>query len=167
MTTWKKLAAIGGALAALALIGGAACTPRYAAEGDTVSVHYTGTQDDGTEFDSSEGGDPIEFTVGATQMIAGFEQAVYGMQVGETKTVTIPPAQGYGLRNENLVVEMDLDEFPGGSATVGQQMQLTFSNGRTAAAVVTEVSEATVTVDANHFLAGKDLTFEIRLVSIR
>lgn len=79
MTIWKKLAAIGGALAALALIGGAACTPRYAAEGDTVSVHYTGTQDDGTEFDSSEGGDPIEFTLGANQMIAGFEQAVYGM----------------------------------------------------------------------------------------
>ena len=167
MTLSKQLIAVGAALVSFALVGGAACAPRYAGDGDTVSVHYTGTLDDGSQFDSSEGGDPIEFTLGANQMIAGFEQVVYGMQVGEAKTVTIPPAQGYGLRNENLVVEMDLDEFPGGSATVGQQMQLTFSNGRTAAAVVTEVNEATVTVDANHFLAGKDLTFEIRLVSIR
>jgi len=160
----KQLVATGVALATLALIGGVACTPRYAGEGDTVSVHYTGTLDDGSEFDSSEGSDPIKFVLGEPGMIPGFEQAIYGMKVGETKTVTIPAAQAYGPRNENLVMEIELEDFPGGSAKVGQKVQVSFGNGT---AVVTEVSETTVTLDANFFLAGKDLTFEIRLVDIR
>ncbi|MEE8353714.1 MAG: peptidylprolyl isomerase, partial [Dehalococcoidales bacterium] len=150
-----------------ALVGGAACAPRYAGNGDTVSVHYTGTLDDGSQFDSSVGGDPIEFVLGQPGMIAGFARAVYGMRVGETKTVTIPSAQAYGPRNETLVMELALEDIPGGSAEVGQSMQVTFANGRVRTAVVTEVSETTATVDANSLLAGKDLTFEIKLVSIR
>lgn len=167
MTLSKQLITVGAALVLFTLVGGAACAPRYAGDGDTVSVHYTGTLDDGSQFDSSVGGDPLEFTLGEPGLIAGFERAVYGMRVGETKTVTIPAAQAYGPRNETLVMELDLDKFPGGSATVGQQMQVTFSSGRSAIAVVTEVSETTATVDANSRLAGQDLTFEIKLVSVR
>ena len=153
-------------LIALILAGGMACAPRYAGEGDAVSVHYTGTLDGDSEFDSSEGSDPIKFTLGGGQMIPGFEQAIYGMAVGETKTVTIPSAQAYGPRNENLVMELDISEFPGTSATVGQRLQVSFDTGGVGLATVTAVSETTVTVDANHFLAGKDLTFEMKLVDI-
>lgn len=168
MTISKQLVAVVVALTALALVGGAACAPRYAAEGDTVTVHYTGaTSDDGVQFDSSEDGDPIEFVLGQPGMIPGFSDAVYGMQVGETKTVAIPSAQAYGPRNETLVMKLELDDFPGGSAEIGQSVQVTFANGRVRTAVVTEVSKTTATVDANFFLAGKDLTFEIRLVGIR
>ncbi len=167
MTLSGQLVAVGAVLAALALIGGAACAPRYAGGGDTVNVHYTGTLDDGSEFDSSVDGDPIEFTLGTNQMIPGFERAVYGMRVGETKTVTIPAAQAYGPRNETLVMEVDLEDLAGGNAEVGQRVQVTFASGRGGIAVVTEVSETTATVDGNSRLAGKDLTFEIELVSIR
>ena len=167
MTISKQLVAVVVALAALALVSSAACTPRYAAEGDSVSVHYTGTTSDGNQFDSSVGSDPIEFTLGSGQMIRGFEDAVYGMKVGETKTVTLPPDQAYGPRNENLVMELNPEDFPGGSPEVGQRLQVTFAGGRVDSAVVTEVSETTVTVDANFFLAGKDLTFEIKLVSMK
>ncbi len=163
----KQLVTAGAVLAALVLIGGAACAPRYAGDGDIVSVHYTGTLDDGSQFDSSEGGDPLEFTIGANQMIPGFEAAVYGMRVGETKTVTIPAAQAYGPRNATLVMEVDLKDLPGGSAQVGQQLQVTFTGGLVRTAVVTEVSETTATADANFRLAGEDLTFEIKLVSVR
>ena len=167
MTLSKQLIAVGAALVSFALVGGAACAPRYAGDGDTVSVHYTGTLDDGSQFDSSVGGDPLEFTLGISQMIPGFERAVYGMRVGETKTVTIPAAQAYGPRNETLVTELDLDELPGGTAEVGQRVEVTFAGGRRGVAVVTEVGETTATVDANSLLAGKDLTFEIELVSVR
>lgn len=167
MTISKKRAALAVVLVTLTLAGSVACTPRYAAAGDTVRVHYTGTQDDGSQFDSSEGKEPIEFTLGGGQMIRGFEQAVYGMQAGETKTVTIPPEQAYGHRNENLVVELDIEEFPDGSAIVGQEMQITFDNGSIRTAAITEVTGTTVTLDANYYLAGEDLTFEIRLLSIK
>lgn len=167
MTISKQLVVVVVALTALAMIGGAACAPRYAAEGDTVAIHYTGTTSDGNQFDSSVGGDPLEFVLGQPGLIAGFADAVYGMKVGETKTVTIPAAQAYGPRNENLVMKLDLKNFPGGSAEVGQSVQVTFAGGSVGNAVVIEVSETTVTVDANHFLAGKDLTFEIKLVSVR
>ncbi len=163
----KQLVTVGAILAALSLIGGAACAARYAGEGDSVSVHYTGTMDDGSQFDSSEGGDPLEFTLGANQTIPGFEDAVYGMRVGETKTVTIPAARAYGPRSETLVMEVDLEDIPVGSVEVGQQLQVTFTDGRARIAVVTAVSETTATVDANSRLAGEDLTFEIKLVSAR
>ena len=139
-----------------------------AVNGNTVKVHYTGTLNDGTEFDSSEGGEPLEFTLGARQMIAGFEDAVYGMRVGESKTVTIPPEEAYGLRNEDMIVEVERSALPAGSdPQVGQSLQLTDSSGRRVTAEIIEVGATTVTVDANHRLAGEDLTFQIRVVEIR
>ena len=162
----KYLFTVAILLTVTALTGG--CSTRYAQDGDTVSVHYTGTLADGTEFDSSRDRDPLEFTLGAGGMIAGFEDAVHGMKVGQTKTVTIPAAQAYGPRQENLVIEMDRDQL-GGDADpqVGEMVSITYSDGSQGVATVTEATETTVTLDANHFLAGKDLIFEIKLVKIR
>ena len=149
------------------LMGGCGST-QFARDGDIVDVHYTGTLEDGSEFDSSEGKDPLQFTVGAGQMIAGFENAVYGMKVGETKTVTIPSAEAYGPHDENLVMEINRDELPEDiEPTVGLQIGVTYEGGQQGSATVTEVTETTVTLDANHFLAGKDLIFELKLVKIR
>ena len=168
MTISKRPVIAVAALSALALVGSVACAPRYASEGDTVAIHYTGTtSDDGVQFDSSVGGDPLEFVLGQPGLIAGFSDAIYGMTVGETKTINIPAAEAYGPRNENLVMQLALDNFPGASAEVGQSLQITFADGNTGSAIVTEVSETTATVDANFFLAGKDLTFEIKLMSVR
>ncbi len=134
-----------------------------AKDGDVVQVHYTGTLEDGSQFDSSVGGDPLEFTVGAGRMIAGFDRAVVGMTVGEKKTITIPAAEAYGERREDLVVEVDRDELPADIIPeVG--MQLTRGN---VVVTVTAVSETTFTIDTNHELAGKDLIFEIELVSVK
>ena len=149
------------------LMGGCGST-QFAKDGDIVDVHYTGTLEDGSEFDSSEGKDPLQFTVGAGQMIAGFENAVYGMKVGETKTVTIPSAEAYGPHDEDLVMEINRDELPEDiEPTVGLQIGVTYEGGQQGSATVTEVTETTVTLDANHFLAGKDLIFELKLVKIR
>lgn len=148
-------------------MGGCGST-QFARDGDIVDVHYTGTLEDGSEFDSSEGKDPLQFTVGAGQMIAGFENAVYGMKVGETKTVTIPSAEAYGPHDEDLVMEINRDELPEDiEPTVGLQIGVTYEGGQQGSATVTEVTETTVTLDANHFLAGKDLIFELKLVKIR
>lgn len=139
-----------------------------AQSGDTVQVHYTGTLADGTVFDSSEGGDPLEFKLGTHQMIPGFEDAIYGMAEGETKTFTIPAAEAYGERRSELVITVDFSELPPDAADleVGDVVNLSTSTGGSVRAIVTEVTEKTVTFDANHFLAGKDLTFEVRLVKI-
>jgi len=152
-------------IAGVLLISG--CSTQYAKDGDTVDVHYTGTLEDGTEFDSSEGRDPLQFTIGAGQMISGFENAVYGMKVGETKTVTIPAAEAYGQHDEDLVIEVNRDELPEGiEPEVGMQIGIAYEGGQQGQATITEVAETTVTLDANHFLAGKDLIFEIKLVRI-
>jgi len=157
---------LGVLLTGLALVSG--CSSRPAAEGDTVRVHYTGTLEDGTEFDSSRDRDPLEFVLGAGGMIPGFENAVYGMKVGETKTVTIAAAEAYGPHDEDLVMEINRDELPEEvNPTVGLQIGVTFEGGQQGLATVTEVTETTVTLDGNHRLAGKDLTFEIKLVEIR
>jgi len=135
--------------------------------GDTVKVHYTGTLSDGTQFDSSKGKDPLEFTVGAGQMIKGFDAAVRGMKVGETKTVTIPAAEAYGEHKDSLVITFDLSEIPDGmSLKVGDTVPLQTASGGYVNGTVTAVTDTDVTVDANHRLAGKDLTFEITLVEI-
>ena len=166
MTRGKYLFLAAVLLAGTALTGG--CSTRYAKDGDTVSVHYTGTLADGTEFESSQGGDPLEFTLGGGGMIRGFDDAVYGMKVGETKTVTIPAAEAYGPHDESLVIEMDRDQFPeDADPQVGQGLTVTFANGRQGIATVTEVTETTITLDANHRLAGEDLIFEIKLVKVR
>jgi len=138
-----------------------------AKDGDTVKVHYTGTLGDGTTFDTSVEREPLEFTLGAGQVIPGFEEAVIGMQVGQSKTVTIPSEEAYGPHSDELIMVVERDQLPEGlDPEVGQQLQTQGADGRTTIVVVTEVSETTITVDANHPLAGKDLTFEIELVEI-
>jgi peptidylprolyl isomerase len=138
-----------------------------AKEGDTVKVHYTGTLEDGSVFDTSVEREPLQFTIGQGQMIPGFEQGVIGMKLGESKTITIPADQAYGPYNEDLVGVVERDHLPAGmEPEIGQRLQSTQANGQIVVVTVINVSESTVTVDANHRLAGKDLTFEIQLVEI-
>jgi len=141
---------------------------RQATNGDTVQVNYTGTLSDGTVFDTSVGREPLEFTLGAGQMIPGFEQAVPGMKVGESKTITIPAADAYGPRRDDMIIEVNREELPSGlDPNVGEQLQMTRADGGTSMVTVIKVAEKTITIDANHPLAGKDLTFEIELVKIQ
>jgi peptidylprolyl isomerase len=144
--------------------GGAAVAAK---KGDTVKVDYTGTLGDGTQFDSSIGREPLQFTVGAGQMIAGFDAAVVGMKVGEKKTVTIPAAKAYGERDESLVFQVDRAKLPANiNPQVGMKLQMTQNDGSNIVVTITKVDESKVTMDANHELAGKDLTFEITMVEI-
>jgi peptidylprolyl isomerase len=138
-----------------------------AKEGDTVKVHYTGTLDDGTVFDSSIGREPLQFTLGEGQMIPGFEQGVLGMKLGESKTFTIPADQAYGPYYEELVWEISRDQLqPGMEPELGQRLQASQTNGQPIIVTIIEVSETNVTVDANRQLAGEDLTFAIQLIEI-
>ena len=148
----------------LALIG---CSGAKTVENDdTVKVDYTGTLSDGSQFDTSIGKQPLEFTLGKNEVIVGFEKAVIGMKVGETKTVTIPAAEAYGERNENLVFEMDRSSFPEDQQPqVGMQFRGTSTIG-TLIYTIIDVNDTKVTVDGNPPLAGKDLTFEITLIEI-
>jgi FK506-binding protein 1 len=132
-----------------------------AEEGDNVALHYKGTFDDGTMFDSSEGKEPLEFNVGAGQVIAGFNDAVVGMQVGESKTFQVPQESGYGPVKPELVIEFPKDKAPEG-VEAGQRVQL----GNGMPATVIEVTDEIVKIDANHPLAGKDLTFEITIAGL-
>ncbi len=134
---------------------------RVAQDGDKVAVHYRGTTDDGVEFDSSRGRAPLEFVVGAGQMIAGFDAAVHGMAVGDSVTVRLEPAEAYGERDESMILEFPASDAPEG-LKVGDPVAL--NNG--ARAVVLEVTDEIVRIDANHQLAGQALTFEIEMVSI-
>ncbi len=143
------------------------CKAKVVQPGDVVKVHYTGTLDDGSVFDSSEGRDPLEFTVGAGQLIKGFDEAVIGMKVGEVKTVTIPAADAYGEYDDELILEFPQDELPEGvDPSVGDYVQLGLSDGSVMAVPVIEVTETTVVVDANNKLAGKDLTFKIEVIEL-
>ena len=138
-----------------------------AKSGDTVRIHYTGTLDDGTQFDSSAGRDPLEFALGAGQVIPGFDSAVDGMTVGESKTVTIPAGEAYGDRHEQLVQQVSRSALPDEiEPAVGMQLQSQSPEGQVMMLVVTEVEEDSITVDANHPLAGQALTFAIELVEI-
>jgi peptidylprolyl isomerase len=138
-----------------------------AKNGDTVTVHYTGKLEDGMVFDSSANRDPLQFTLGEGLLIPGFEQAVLGMSPGESKTAEVSADQAYGPHREEMVVEIDLQEFPPHlQPEVGQQLQIPQSDGRVARLAVIAVSEQKVTLDANHPLAGRDLTFDIRLLEI-
>jgi peptidylprolyl isomerase len=138
-----------------------------AKSGDTVRIHYTGTLDDGTEFDSSAGRDPLEFSLGGGQVIPGFDNAVDGMAVGESKTVTIPAEQAYGERHEQLVQEVPKSALPDEiDPSVGMHLQSRSPEGQVMNLVVTEVAAESITVDGNHPLAGQALTFDIELVEI-
>jgi FKBP-type peptidyl-prolyl cis-trans isomerase 2 len=138
-----------------------------AKSGDTVRVNYRLKLEDVEEYESTFGEDPIEFKLGAGEVIEGFEDAVAGMKPGDEKTVEIPPDKAYGQHREDLVFEVDTNEFPVDlKPEVGKKLQIQHSEGRTTMVIVTEVSESNVTLDANHPLAGKDLTFDIELVEI-
>ncbi len=135
--------------------------------GDTVKVHYTGRFEDGEVFDSSEGREPLEFTVAAGQMIPGFDAAVDGMSTGEAKTVTIPAAEAYGDRAEDMVIEVERAQLPPDmNPDVGEQLMMQQPGGSPFQVLVVGTTETTITFDANHPLAGQNLVFDITLVSI-
>jgi len=135
-------------------------------EGKNVKVHYVGTLDDGSKFDSSrDRGEPLAFTCMAGQMIPGFDEAVKNMEVGETITVTIPAAQAYGEPDPKMIIRMQFDALPGSEKLeVGQHPVLATPDGRPLPCVVGAKGEETIPFDMNHELAGKDLTFEIELL---
>ncbi|MHB9029873.1 MAG: FKBP-type peptidyl-prolyl cis-trans isomerase [Candidatus Latescibacterota bacterium] len=139
-----------------------------AKDGDTVKVHYTGRLADGAEFDSSQGGEPLEFTIGEGQVIPGFEDAVRGMEPGEKKTITIKSEDAYGPHRDELTTQVDRGQFPSGAdPEVGQQYEtVSKDSGQSFIMTVTAVRENQVTLDANHPLAGEDLTFDLELVEI-
>lgn len=138
-----------------------------AKKGDVVKVHYTGKFEDGTVFDTSVGRDPLGFAVGSRKVIPGFEEAVEGMNPGESKTVSISPEKGYGLHLEELVIEIARDNLPEEvEPVVGQAIQIGESHDKMLQVTVTEVTDSKVVLDANHPLAGKNLVFEIELLEI-
>lgn len=135
--------------------------------GDQVKVHYTGKLPDGTVFDSSMQREALQFTVGEGQLISGFEKAVMGMEIGQEKTFTISAADAYGLHNQELVFNVARDSLPANvDPSVGQRFQIRQKDGSVTAVTVAAIAETNVTFDANHPLAGKDLTFDIQLVEI-
>ncbi len=137
-------------------------------DGDTVKVHYTGKLEDGTVFDSSKEGEPLELTIGAGNVIEGFEKGVIGMERGGSKTVTIPPEEAYGSMNEELVAKVKKETFPGNiTPVIGEQLQLKQQDGNIVNVTITEIRGDTVTLDANHPLSGKTLIFDIELVEIK
>jgi len=135
--------------------------------GDMVKVHYTGRLTDGTTFDTSLERDPLEFTLGEGELIAGFEQAVLGMAAGESKTTTIPADQAYGPHHAERMIDVERHHLPSDlQPEIGQQLQMTRPDGTTLSVMITTVTETQVTLDANHPLAGQDLIFDITLVEI-
>ena len=138
-----------------------------AKKGDTVKVHFTGKLDYGTVFDCSTNLDPLEFVLGLGRVIPGFEEAVIGMNSGESKTIKIPADKAYGPHREEMVVSLERKQLPVHiKPEVGQQLEVGEPGGQKILVKVTGVSESKVTLDANHPLAGKDLTFEIELLEI-
>ncbi|WP_322893903.1 MULTISPECIES: peptidylprolyl isomerase [unclassified Yoonia] len=136
--------------------------------GDTVQIHYTGTLNDGATFDSSAGRDPLEFVVGSGQIIPGLDAAIPGMTVGDKKTVLVPCADAYGDLNPDARQAIPRAEIPADiPLDPGTQLQMQTPQGQVVPVTVAEVTEAEVTLDANHPLAGKDLTFDIEMVAIK
>jgi peptidylprolyl isomerase len=144
------------------------CSSSAAAKpGDTVKVDYTGKFADGTVFDSSIGKTPIEFTVGTGQMIKGFDSAVLGMKVGQSKTVVLPSEEAYGPRDEALMITVEKSRIdPDVTPIVGQLLRVTRADGSSSSLLITAVTASTVTLDGNNPMAGKTLTFDIKLVAI-
>jgi peptidylprolyl isomerase len=136
--------------------------------GDVVQVHYTGTLDDGTVFDSSVDGDPLEFRIGAREIIPGLEREVIGMEAGSSKTVRIAADEAYGPHRREMVETVERRHLPPQiEPEVGMRLRAQQSDGSDLVLTITEVTSATVTLDANHPLAGRDLTFAIELVAVR
>jgi len=135
--------------------------------GDKVKVNYTGKLRNGETFDSSEGREPLEFTVGGGQVIKGFDQGVMGMQVGDKRTVEIEVVDAYGEKNQDMVIEFPKTQFPADmKPEPGMQLMMNNGEGQSFPVLVKEVKEETVLLDANHPLAGEDLVFDIELVEI-
>jgi peptidylprolyl isomerase len=140
---------------------------QQAQNGDKVRVHYHGKLRSGETFDSSEGRDPLEFTVGSGQVIKGFDEGVKGMKPGDTKTVEIPVGDAYGEKENERIVEFPKDQFPPDlTPEVGMQLMMSDGSGQQLPVMITEVKEEAVVLDANHPLAGQDLIFDIELVEI-
>ncbi|MBP5858977.1 peptidylprolyl isomerase [Marivibrio halodurans] len=138
-----------------------------AKDGDTVKVHYTGRLEDGSEFDSSRQREPIEFKIGDGEILPGVEQAVVGLEPGGTNEVTLPADDAYGPRRDDMIQEIERSVLPQEiEPEVGLQLQAQSPNGQPLLLTITDVGEEKVTVDANHPLAGKDLTFEVELVEV-
>jgi len=138
-----------------------------AKEGDTVRVHYTGKLEDGTVFDTSEDGASMEFKIGAGELLKAFEEGVAGMAIGETKTIQIPAEEAYGPRKDEMVFEFDRTRAPENfDAEIGQELQMYRADGKPVTLTVIGKSEKSFTMDCNHSLAGKNLTFDVRLEEI-
>jgi peptidylprolyl isomerase len=142
--------------------------PEQAKKGDTACVHYTGRLESGEVFDSSEGGDPLEFEVGSGQVIQGFDEGVSGMNIGDEKTIEIEPADAYGQRVDALVqavprAGINLDREP----EIGMRLGLQLPDGNEIPVTITEVTDDSITIDANHPLAGQKLIFDLKLVNVK
>ena len=138
-----------------------------AKQGDTVRVHYTGKLEDGTVFDTSLSREPLEFIVGDGQLIPGFEHAIIGMRAGESKATNITADEAYGPHQEEMVLIVDQNQFPQHiNVEIGQELQIRQDNGQTFTVMITDIAGSEVTLDANHPLAGKDLSFDIKLMEI-
>ncbi|MBK7042059.1 MAG: peptidylprolyl isomerase [Bacteroidetes bacterium] len=137
-------------------------------KGDTIKVHYTGTLTDGSLFDSSEGKEPLEFTVGEQMVIYGFDNGVLDMKVGDKKTLNIPCLEAYGEMNTELMIEIPKSELPEelGEVTEGMQLNMVNQDGYELPVEVIEIKEDAIVLDGNHPLAGQDLIFEVELVEI-
>ena len=136
-------------------------------DGDTVKVHYTGKLENGEVFDTSREQEPFEFTVGNKAVIPGFEKGVVGMEVGDTKTIEIPPEEAYGVKQDQLVVEVNKSEFPDEiTPAIGQRLQIRQQDGNPIIVTITDLTEDIITLDANHPLAGYTLFFDVELVDI-
>src|SRR5688572_19118055 len=133
--------------------------------GDVVKVHYTGKLTSGEQFDSSTGREPLEFTVGAGQMIKGFDDAIHGMSVGEKKTINILPDDAYGQINDEALIELPKKNIPADMPLeTGMQLELKDENGQSFPVTIAEIKDDVIVLDANHSLAGKELVFDIELV---
>jgi len=147
------------------LVGG--CAAQKAGAGDTVVVHYTGRLDDGRVFDSSIGGEPLQFVIGGGALLPAFEEALVEMRAGEVKTIMIPAEEAYGPRFEDLVFVLDREVLhEEAEIEVGDMLSLPMPNGMILSGIVVDISESSFTLDANPILAGEDLTFDIHLVKI-
>ncbi|GAA4414182.1 peptidylprolyl isomerase [Nibrella viscosa] len=137
--------------------------------GDTVQVHYTGTLTDGTVFDSSKGREPLEFTLGSGQVIKGFDEGISGMEIGETRTVEIPVEEAYGPAHEEMIFTLERSEIPDDiPLEIGMTLNMhEDGNPQPVPVIVRDLTDESVTLDANHPLAGQDLVFEVQLVDIR
>ncbi len=135
--------------------------------GDVINIHYTGSLSDGSVFDSSEGREPLKFKVGEGSVISGFDKGVLDMEINEEKTINIPHLEAYGPYNSEMIIDMPIEQVPADmNPTVGMEVHLTDAEGNVMPVIVTDLNDKTIKLDANHPLAGKDLTFKLQLVSI-